>query len=379
MNTRFKIFNLLGFPIYVDLSWFLVVLLITWSLATNLFPTAYEGLSVTTYWLMGLAGALGLFASILAHELGHAVVAQRNDVPIRGITLFIFGGVAEMSEEPPSAAAEFFVAIAGPIVSVLLAAVFYASGAWAEPWLPSPVAGVLWYLGVINAVVVAFNMIPAFPLDGGRVLRSIIWQMTHNLRLSTRITSTLGTAFAGLLLVLGVFSFIGGNFIGGVWLFFIGVFLYSAAQSSYQQVLIRQALEGEPVARFMRQDVVTAPADGTIRDLVENYIYQHHHKMFPVVRNGELVGCVTTRDVQRIRRDDWSQQTIGEVARECDVQNTISRDADAMQALSLMNRTGASRLMVVEEGRLAGVLSLKDLLRFMSLKMELEEDGAQRS
>lgn len=374
-TKRIKIFNLLGFPIYLDLSWFVIVLLIAWSLATNLFPHFYEGLADATYWWMGIAGAMGLFASILAHELGHAVVARRFDVPMRGITLFIFGGVAEMTKEPPSAKAELLVAIAGPIVSVVLGVACYAAGIYGEAGLATPIAGVLWYLGMINGVVVAFNMIPAFPLDGGRVLRSILWQAKGNLRWATRITSSIGASFGLLLILLGVVSFISGDFVGGMWQFLIGIFLRGAARMSYQQVLIRHALEGEPVERFMHADVVTVPPSTTVHELVEEYIYRSHHKMYPVTDDGHLMGCVTTRDVQQVPRDQWEQRTVGEIVQPCGEKNTIQRNADAMKALSSMSRNGASRLMVVENSRLEGILSLKDLLKFLSLKVELEEGG----
>lgn len=374
-TKRFKLFNLLGFPIYVDLSWFVIAVLITWSLATSLFPRYYEGLSQQTYWAMGIAGAIGLFASILAHELGHSVVARRFDMPMRGITLFIFGGVAEMSREPPSAKAEFFVAIAGPIVSVIIAAACYAMEFYGAAGLTAPVAGVFWYLGLINAVVVAFNLIPAFPLDGGRVLRSILWHFKGSLRWATRITSTIGSAFGMLLIVLGIFNFIGGNVIGGMWQFLIGLFLRGAAQMSYQQVLVRRALEGEPVSRFMHRDVVTVSPTTTIQQLVEDYIYRYHHKMFPVTEDGRLIGCITTREVQQVPREEWGQRTVGDIIRPCGEENTIPSDMDAMQALSSMNRHAHSRLMVTQNGHLEGILSLKDLLKFISLKVELEEPG----
>ena len=376
-TRRFKLFDLLGFPIFIDLSWFVIVLLITWPLATNLFPFFYEGIPTSTYWWMGLAGAIGLFISILAHELGHALVARRFDMPMRGITLFIFGGVAEMTKEPPSPKAEFLVAIAGPIVSVVIAIVCFLAGTYGKAVLAVPVAGVLWYLGAINGVLIGFNMIPAFPLDGGRVLRSILWQVKGSLRWATRITSTIGSGFGLFLILLGVISFIGGNFVGGMWQFLIGMLLRGAAQMSYQQVLIRHALEGEPVERFMHRNVVTVPPTTTVHQLVEDYIYQFHHKMFPVTDEGLLLGCVTTRDVQLVPRDEWDQRTVGEIVKPCVEENTILRGIDAMQALSTMSRNGASRLMVVENSHLEGILSLKDLLKFISLKVELEEGNGE--
>jgi Zn-dependent protease/CBS domain-containing protein len=367
----------------LDLSWFLVFLLIAWSLA-NAFPQFYPELTRATYWGMGLVGAIGLFASILAHELGHSVVARRYEVPIRGITLFIFGGVAEMGKEPPSAKAEFLVAIAGPIVSVVIALGCYALAIFMGAPLPAPVTGVVWYLAIINSVVVGFNLIPAFPLDGGRMLRSALWHFKGNLRWATRISSQIGSGFGLFLILLGVLNFIGGNFVGGMWQFLIGLFLRNAAQMSYQQVLIRQALQGESVERFMRTEVVTVPPSTTIEQLVEDFIYKHHHKLFPVTQEGRLLGCVTTRDVQEVPRNQWDQRTVGDIVHACDKENTIdlAQGGDVMKALSNMSRNGVSRLMVVANGQLQGVVSLKDLLQFISLKVELEggeEEGAGRS
>jgi Zn-dependent protease/predicted transcriptional regulator len=378
-TRRIKVFDLLGFPIYLDLSWFIIVLLITWSLAANVFPGYYEGLATWTYWIMGLSGALGLFVSILAHELGHSVVARRFNLPMRGITLFIFGGVAEMTDEPPSAKSEFFVAIAGPIVSVVIAIVCYATSVLGRSVLAIPIVGVLSYLAIINTVVVVFNLIPAFPLDGGRVLRSILWHAKGSLRWATRITSNIGAGFGMFLILLGILSLINGNVIGGMWQVLIGMFLRGAAQMSYQQVLIRRVLEGEPIDRFMNAEPITVPTSATIHQLVETYIYTYHHKMFPVSDRGQLIGCVTTQDVQKVPRDQWNVRTVGEVVQPCSEENTIQSGVDAMQALSRMSEYHKSRLMVIDHGQLVGIISLKDLLRFISLKVELEEDDAEMS
>ncbi len=373
LTKRYKLFDLLGFPIYLDLSWFAIVILISWSLATGVFPQRAEGLSQTAYWTMGVAAALGLFASILAHELGHAVVARRFDMHMRGITLFIFGGVAEMSEEPPSAKSEFFVAIAGPIVSVFIAAGCFLIGATGGQVMPASVAAVIWYLGMINSVIIAFNLIPAFPLDGGRVLRSILWHYKGNLRWATRIASSLGSGFGMVLIILGLMNLLAGNLLGAVWQFLIGMFLRNAAQMSYQQVLVRRALEGEPVSRFMQSDVVTVDPTLSVGELVENYVYRFHHKMFPVTEHGRLLGCVTTREVQNVPRNEWSTTTVARVLSECGKDNTLPPTSDAMEAISKMNQLGVSRLLIVDGERLAGLLSLKDLMKFIALKVELEE------
>ncbi len=375
-TKRFKIFDLLGFPIYLDLSWFAIAILISWSLATGVFPQQAEGLTQLTYWSMGVSGAIGLFASILAHELGHAVMARRFGLHMRGITLFIFGGVAEMSEEPPSAKSEFYVAIAGPIVSIFIAVACLAVGAAGGQWMPTSFSAVVWYLGMMNGVLVAFNMIPAFPLDGGRVLRSILWHVKGNLRWATKISSSLGSGFGLVLIIMGLMNLLAGNVIGAVWQFLIGMFLRNAAQGSYQQVLVRRALEGEPVSRFMQPDVVTVDPTLSVDKFVEDYVYRLHHKMFPVTDNGRLIGCVTTRNVQQVPRNEWATTTVAHISRECEPENTIAPQSDAIQALTKMSQAGVSRMMVVEEDRLVGLLSLSDLMKFISLKMELEDGDA---
>ena len=372
-GRSFEIFRAFGIPIRVDPSWFIVAVLFTWTFATNLFPQRVPGLQPAIYWTMGIAGALGLFLSVLLHELGHALVARRFGIGMRGITLFIFGGVAEMADEPPHPRAEFWVAVAGPVVSLALGLVGF--GVSRLGW-PRPVGGVIGYLALINLSLVVFNLIPAFPLDGGRILRSILWGWKGRLRWATRITSGIGSAFGLLLIALGVFTVVTqpGGFGAGLWLFLIGLFLRNAAQMSYQQLLLRRAFEGEPVSRFMQADPVTVPRGISVADLVHDYIYRYHFKMFPVVDDdGRLRGCVTTRQVRELAREEWERQTVGVLADQCDPVTTVGADTDAMQALSTMSRTGASRLMVVDGDRLLGILSLKDLLRFFSLKMELEE------
>jgi Zn-dependent protease/CBS domain-containing protein len=322
-------------------------------------------------------GALALFASVVVHELAHAKAAQRFGLQIRGITLFIFGGVAEMTDEPPTPKSEFVVAIAGPLASIGLGLLFAAVAAVGSrlDWAISAL-GVLQYLAWINFIVVLFNLVPAFPLDGGRVLRSALWKWKNDLRWATRVTSTIGSGFGVVLIALGVLSFINGNLIGGLWWFLIGMFLRSAAQMSYRQLVVRQLLEGEPVLRFMHADPDTVPRSASISELVEDHVYRYHHKMFPVVENGHLIGCVSTRDIREVPREEWDSRTVGEVMETCSPENTVPPKADAMRTLSKMNRTGRSRLLVVENDELKGVITLKDLTRFISLKLDIEEQEA---
>lgn len=378
-GRRFYLFKLFGFPVYVDLSWFVIAILITWSLAQGWFGNAqlYPDLQDQpgTRWLMGVAGALGLFLSIVLHELAHSKVAEWFGLPMRGITLFIFGGVAEMSDEPPSAKSEFFMAIAGPIASVLIGAACGLVWLLGQGVLPLAVTAVLGYLSFINFLLVAFNLIPAFPLDGGRVLRSVIWHFGGKLEPATRITAQLGSGFGLLLMGLAVLWLFMGNFLGAMWWFLIGMFLRGAAQASYQRLLVRQALEGEPVRRFMNDHPITVAPDLTIDRLVDDYIYRYHYKLWPVVQDGRLLGCLTLNQIKSLPRQQWSQSRVGDLVQTCNPANSIEANRDAMDALARMQQNQKSRLMVVEDGRLVGVVSLKDLMNFLSLKVELEERG----
>jgi Zn-dependent protease len=328
---------------------------------------------VGTYWWMGAAGAAGLILSIVFHEFWHSVIARHYGLPMKGITLFIFGGVAEMEEEPPNAKTELLMAIAGPISSVVLGGMLLAvsQGGVAANW-PQPVWGILQYLGWLNIILAVFNLIPAFPLDGGRVLRSILWAAKGDLRWSTRIASTLGSAMGMFLIVLGLIALVSGNLVTGIWYFLIGLFIRGAAQMSYRQVRIRRALGGEPVSHFMEKNPVTVPPSISIRELVDDYFYKYHYKMFPVSSNSILEGCINSRQITEIPRELWEQRRVQDVLAPCSRETTVSPDTDAMKALSIMNRTGNSRLMVVQEDHLVGIITLKDMLKFLNLKIDLE-------
>jgi Zn-dependent protease/CBS domain-containing protein len=367
-----KLFNLFGFAIRVDLSWLILATLVAWSLARGLFPYYYPGLGLSTYWWMGIAGALGLFISIIFHEFWHSIIARKYGLPISGITLFIFGGVSEMTDEPQEPKTEFLMAIAGPLSSFFLGGVFFLVAAVQGGLWPPPVRGVLIYLASINVLLGIFNLLPAFPLDGGRVLRSILWKVKGNLRWATRIASKIGGGFALGMIFMGILSFLSGNLIGGFWWFLIGLFLRNASQMSYRQVLIRRALEGEHVNRFMKPDIVTVRPSTSLEELLNGYVYKHHFKMYPVVEEERLVGVVTLAQMKEVPREEWAMRTVGEVAERCTESNTIDPDADAVRALERMGQNRNSRLMVVERGKLVGILALKDMLDFLSIKLDLE-------
>ena len=370
-GTRFELFRLFGIPIRLDLSWFVIAGLLAWSLATGFFPQLTPGLSSGAYWLMGVGGALGLFASIVVHEFFHAWVARRHEIPMQGITLFILGGVAEMGAEPPGPKAEFRMAVAGPLVSIALGALALAL-AGLGAGRPTMLTGVLTYLGLMNLVLAAFNLVPAFPLDGGRILRAALWHWKRDLRWATAVAARVGKVFGGVLMALGVFRLAAGDVLGGMWSFLIGLFLLQAAAAAYQQVLVSRALAGERVSRFMTPDPVTLPSDLTLDAAVDRYFYRHHHRLFPVKDDGRLLGCLSTEELKRTPREEWGRRSVASLVVPCGPDTVIRSDADALGALNLMRRTGRPRLLVVDDGRLVGLVTLKDLLEFFALKTELE-------
>ena len=372
-TKRIPLFTLLGFKVSLDLTWIVLAILVTWSLAAGLFPALYPDLSRGVYWAMGVAGLLGLFFSIVAHEFAHSLVARYYDMPMRGITLFIFGGVAEMNQEPPSAKAEFYVAIIGPIASLVIAAAFQAIAVGAAAaGGPVSVSGVFGYLALINLVLAVFNMVPAFPLDGGRVLRGVLWGWKGSYLEATRIATNAGAGFGILLMALAVLNIVTGNFIPGMWWFLLGLFVRGAAQGTYQQTLVQQALQGVSIRQFMTPDPVTVPPSLTIDELVEEFFYKNYHKTYPVVDDGELVGCVNLQDVKQVEREAWPDRTVGDIMQGLSSDNTVEPGADSATVLREMSQSGRSRLLVVERGRLLGIVSQSEIMRFLTVTMDLE-------
>ncbi|OQW32304.1 MAG: peptidase M50 [Nitrospira sp. SG-bin1] len=370
------LFRLLGFQVQADLSWLILAFLITWSLATGYFPLHYTHLTPVQYWGMGILAAVGLFGSLIFHELSHSLVARRFGIPMKGITLLIFGGVAHMEEEPPNPKSEFLMAIAGPVSSVLLAALLYAVmwGGRAIGW-PEPANGILGYLAFINVLLAMFNMVPAFPLDGGRIFRSALWAWKGDLRWGTKLAARFGSAFSILLMGWGAFNLLSGHFVGGFWYLLIGFFLYGAADQAYQQMLVNRVLSGEPVTRFMSRDPISVPLDISVRSLVDDYFYRYFHDVFPVVVGTQVVGCVSKRQIAALPRSEWPYKTVADIMTGCSSENTVQAECDVIKALAQMNKTGSSRLLVLDGDRLVGMIVLKDLLKYLAFRMDLEGTG----
>lgn len=370
----YRLFRVFGIDVKLNLTWLLLGLLITWTLAAEFFPNDYPGLAISTYWWMGVVGAIGILFSIVFHELSHSLVARYFGQPMGGITLFIFGGVAEMKEEPTSPKIEFLMAFAGPLASLVLALVFmlFEQVASTMGW-PKPLIGIGSYLSYVNMLLAVFNLVPAFPLDGGRMLRAALWFWRRDLLGATETASRIGSGFGLALVFLGVFAFIQGQFIGGMWWLLIGAFLRTAAAATYRQLVVSEMLRDKPVRDFMQTQPVTVPPYVSIQTFVDDYVYHHHFKMFPVVDNGRLLGCINTGDIKQVARDQWSATRISQLVAPSSDANSVSPDTLASRLIAKMSRLGAnSRYMVVDVDELVGVISLRDLKAYIALKLELE-------
>jgi Zn-dependent protease/CBS domain-containing protein len=362
---RFNVLNIFGIKIGIDLSWFLIAVFLSWTLASAYFPFRFEGLTSGAYWFMGIAGMLGLFICVILHELGHALVAKHYKLPISQITLFLFGGVAEIEEEPQSPKVEFLMAIAGPLVSVAIVLVMYliTQAGNGLGW-PVTITGVTSYLATVNLFLAAFNLIPAFPLDGGRVFRALLWGWKKNLAWATQIATRLGRGFGFALIFFGIFLFISGNFLAGVWLGILGLFLKRAASASQTQFYVLSALKGAKVQKFMRKDPISVPPNVTIQEFVELYIAQSHHHLYPVTEKGNLIGSISLQEIKSLSPEEWKNTSVKDAM----IPNpqTISPTTSALEALNLMQQTDTPTLLVVEGKHLVGILTPKDLFAQIS-------------
>jgi Zn-dependent protease/CBS domain-containing protein len=372
-GRRLNFLTVAGIKIGIDFSWFLIAILLAWSLAAGYFPHYYPNFSLGTYWIMGIAGMLGLFVCVILHELGHAMVAKHYKLPISQITLFIFGGVAEIKKEPQTPKVEFLMAIAGPIVSVILAGGLYLLMTLGQHYFWSvPTIAVIKYLALINIVLAIFNLIPAFPLDGGRIFRSLLWWIKKDSGWATRVASRVGSGFGMILIFLGIFSLITGNFITGVWFIILGLFLQRAAAMSRSQHYITHELRGEKVQKFMTKNPISIPSDISIQEFVDQYVYQTYHHLYPVTEKEILLGYVSLREVKLTPHENWKKVHVKEIMIPISQFKTVSPETSALEALDLLNQTEMPILLVVKGKRLIGILTAQDLFKLISIKLELE-------
>ena len=376
-----------GIDIVADWSLLVIFSLITFSLAAGVFPSWHPGWGAGLAWLTALGAAVLFFVSLLAHELSHAIVARLGGMRVRRITLFMFGGMAHLESEPRSWRAELVMAAVGPFTSFVLGVVFLFFASLAagpleiDPENPrealaalSPLATLLFWLGPVNLLLAAFNLVPGFPLDGGRVLRAILWGATGNLRAATRWASRGGQLFAWLLVATGtlmlfgvVVPVLGGGPIGGLWLMFIGWFLNNAALSSYRQLLVKETLQAVPVARLMRTQLDRVDPELSVRQLVEEHLMQSGQRVLPVERDGRFLGLVSVSDLQKSERRAWDRMTAREIMTPVERLACVGPAADAGEALAELARRNVNQLPVLEDGRLVGLLRREDVIKWLAL------------
>lgn len=375
MKRSFKLITLFDIPVDINYTWFIILGLVVTTLAQGYFPETNPDLPALAHWLMAAVAALLLFASLLAHEFSHSIVAMRNRLPIHGITLFVFGGVAHLEKEPTTPLVEFKMAAAGPAMSFSLAIIFFGlTQAMNNLGVPVFLISISHYLFIINLVVGIFNLVPGFPLDGGRILRAAIWAYTNNLRRATGIASAFGKGFAFFLMAAGFLNLFTGSVISGIWFIFIGFFLQEAADVSYRQVLMNKYLTGVKVGDMMTRNIITVPADITLDQLLDHYFFRFRFTSFPVIEDDNLIGLITLHDLKEIERERWNAVRAKEAMIPLQEGLVIERKSEVTEALTKMASGGFGRLLVVEDHKLIGILSQRDITRLFEFKAKIEDE-----
>ncbi len=357
-----------GITINIDYSWFFIFLLVTWSLAGSYFPSAFPDWSIVQSIAAGLITSLLFFASVLAHELGHSITAQRHGIPVNSITLFIFGGLARISREPESSGVEFKIAIAGPLTSIALGIVFWILYFFLSSPRFDGVAEISFWLGWTNLVLAVFNLLPGFPLDGGRVLRAIIWKVGKNPQKATKWVSDIGKVIAYLMIATGIVLMFTGNMLNGLWLAFIGWFLSSAASGSSRQVSLQQELQKYSVAELMNTNYVKIPAYISIEDIYNEYIKQNRKSYLVVTSGSETLGLVNMHLLRNIDKQQWSLKTATEVMTPLNGLRYLSPEAGLIEAVKIFQEERVDQLPVVRDGEIIGLISYDDLVNFLNRK-----------
>ncbi|MCR4405721.1 MAG: site-2 protease family protein [Anaerolineae bacterium] len=370
VKSSIKIGTLFGIPLRVHISWFLIFILITWSLAGVYFPQRYPHWSSGQWWAVGLVTSLLFFGSVLVHELAHSLVARSRGLPIQDITLFIFGGASQITEEPRSAGTEFLMAIAGPLISLVLGALFGAL-ALVIRHVNEPVAALSIYLSGINLMLAVFNLLPGFPLDGGRVLRAALWAIRRDFQWATRWASLAGQGLAYLFIILGIWQVFRGNWTNGLWTAFIGWFLDNAAQTSYRQVALQSLLAGHTVREIMTRECYPLAPDLTLERLVHEHILATGRRCYPVISEGQVQGLLTIHSVKQVPRQQWATTTVQQAMIPFSELKTIGPDEGLWSALQQMTTEGVNQLPVMEKGNLLGMLARDNVLTFLRTKAEL--------
>jgi Zn-dependent protease/predicted transcriptional regulator len=374
MKAQIKLGRIFGVEIGLHYSWFIIALLITFSLVGH-FEANNPTWSDSLRWTIAIVTALLFFASIVIHELSHAIVAKMRGLPVRSITLFALGGVAQIEKEAADAKTEFWMGIIGPITSfvigVICLAITIALG-WTPPQLPrTPLPAMLMWLGVINIGLALFNMIPGFPLDGGRVLRGIVWWITGDAKRATTIAARVGQVIAFLMILYGVMQFFRGAGFNGLWIAFIGWFLLSASRESYAQMVISEGLRGLRVADVMSHDFPIVDAYSNLQTFADEHLTRTGRRFWVVTRNEQPEGIITPNEISTVPRNRWPYTTVADVMRPLDATRTVKPDTPVTEALEVMARQDLNQLPVVNERGLAGLISRAHILQLIQTRAEL--------
>ena len=362
MQGSFRVGTIAGIDIRIHYTWLLALFLIAWSLALGYFPMSDRSAGPLTYWVLGLVGAILLFASVLLHELGHSLVSRWRGLRVDNITLFIFGGVSNITREPTTARDEFSISVVGPVISLVLAAVFWLLGRLLSP--DSAAGAVAGYLAYANLLLGLFNIVPGFPLDGGRVLRSIIWAVTGQMSRATQIATYVGQGVAWLLIGWGIVDLLGGDVFGGLWIAFIGWFLNNGAEASRQEAAVSSALTGVPLTSVMDGSPESVSPTLTVLDFVLEHAMRRGQRALPVVDHGELVGIVSITDAKHLNQDVWPATNVGQIMTRIPLK-TLGPNADLASALQLMVENSIHQVPIVDNGALVGMVSRTDVMRYL--------------
>lgn len=376
LGMKFRGLNLLrigGIQIVIDYSWFVIFFLVIYSMAEGYFPQAQRELSGPQHWIMGIVAAFFLFLCVLLHELAHSFVALKYGIRVTSIRLFIFGGVAQASHEPRDPRHEFLMALAGPAASMVLAVLFgmvYAVLLFGGG--QGPAAAVAWYLSLSNVLLGVFNMIPGFPLDGGRILRALLWDRWNDMARATKVVSRIGNGFALFLIVLGVLQFLlTQSLISGLWFIFIGLFLKQSAVGSYQAVVLKQALAGVRIRQIMTENVIAVDWLLSVEELVRDYFYRHQFTQFPVFNQGEFLGMVSLAEVKAVPKELWAFKQVRDIMVPQEQILCLKPSDDATDALSRMVTNDVGCLPVTEGGQLVGLVARRDIMNLFKIKSDL--------
>lgn len=374
MPSSFKIGKIAGIEIGVHWSWLFIFALVTWSFATGILEQLFPEWSDARRWVVGGIVAIIFFLSILLHELAHSFVAKARGIEVKGITLFIFGGVSNLGREARSAGEEFQIAIVGPLMSLLIGALFAV--AWAALRGPAPgVAAVAGYLAFINGIIAAFNMLPGYPLDGGRVFRSIVWWRNRSLLRATKISAKTGEYVAYLLMGLGALQVFTINPIGGMWMILIGWFLRGASAGSYQQMVSEVALDGVTAGDVARKDYVTVTPTMTVAELVDEHLLSGHGRCFPVVAAQELLGLISLTDIRNLERERWVDTSVYRAMTPFEQLQTVASGEDARAVLQTLGEKNVNQVPVVDGRWLVGMVSRADILRLIQVRHAMKSEG----